>query len=427
MDKKWKYGTILFVKDGRNKPWLARLNIGYNINGYPITEVIGSFEDELDCVLCLREYTNSPYDLYIDKKKYDKIVKFINLPSKIYIKTSTKPTYIDKASYTFEQVYNEYSKYYFPTKEEIEIERKTHQKAKGKFSSDTMYVRKAAFKTSLPLHKVPYKDLRTLDFQKIIDTTNGATKKLERLRYLYMELDDFAEQKDIIEKGYAKYIKIENTNYSKIEKVPFSDNEIQILWKERIKEKKTHLRNNSEEKEKIVRDILLILLYSGMRIEELLFLFTSNVYLDEGYFIGGLKTESGKNRIIPIHHLIKPIFEEYYNKENNFFITYNKEKLQYSVYRIWLNEYMKRLNFKHTSHDARHSVVTELDHKNANLKCRNLILGHKCKDTGNEVYNKKNLQDLIDTIELITYNKTSKKNMKLINNVLIYDDFTKKA
>lgn len=88
---------------------------------------------------------------------------------------------------------------------------------------------------------------------------------------------------------------------------------------------------------------------------------------------------------------------------------------------------MNKLNMQHTSHDARHSVVTELDNKNANLKCRNLILGHKSKNIGDEVYNKKTLQDLINTIELIKYDRTIKKNVKLVNNVLIYDDFIKNA
>lgn len=55
-----------------------------------------------------------------------------------------------------------------------------------------------------------------------------------------------------------------------------------------------------------------------MRIEELLFMFTKNIDLKEDYMRGGLKTNSGKNRVIPIHHLIKPIIKKHYNSKRVF-------------------------------------------------------------------------------------------------------------
>lgn len=417
MIKKWNYGTKIFAKDGRKKPWLARLNLGYDSNGYPITHILNSFEDELDCILCLREYSNSPYDIYIDKSKYDKIVTFVDLPSKVLIKENKKVEENILSNYTFKEVYEEYSKLYFPTKDEILLEKKNHIKPQGKLSTDTMYVRKASFKKSQLLYDIPYKNLRTLDFQQVINTTKGSIKTLTRLRYLFEELDELAEQKDIIDKGYARYVKIDSIDLPKKSRIPFSDLEIHKIWKD--------IPTNNEEK--LIKNIILILLYTGLRIDELLNTLTKNVFLDFNYFITGSKTESGKNRIIPIHHLIKPIINHYFNKSNDYLINYNGTNLDYSKYRIMFNKYMNKLGMKHTSHDARHSVVTELDNKNANLKCRNLILGHKSKNIGDEVYNKKSLQDLISTIELIKYDKNIKKNVKLVNNVLIYDDFIKKA
>ena len=417
MDKKWNYGTKVFVKDGRKKPWLARLNLGYDSNGYPITHILDSFEDELDCILCLRQYSNSPYDIYIDKNKYHKITTFVDLPSKVLIKENYKVEENILINYTFKEVYEEYSKLYFPTEDEILLEKKTHTKTQGKLSADTMYVRKAAFKKSKSLYDIPYKNLRTLDFQQVINTTKGSTKTLIRLRYLFEELDELAEQKDIINKGYARYVKIDNIDSPQKARIPFSDTEVHKIWSD--------VPTNDEEI--LVKDIILILLYTGLRIDELLNALNKNVLLDLNYFITGSKTESGKNRIIPIHHLIKPIIKKYFNVNNEFLINYNGTNLEYPKYRIMFNKFMNKLNMQHTRHDARHSVVTELDNKNANLKCRNLILGHKSKNIGDEVYNKKTLQDLINTIELIKYDRTIKKNVKLVNNVLIYDDFIKNA
>lgn len=51
----------------------------------------------------------------------------------------------DRTNYTFKQVYEEYAKLNFPTKEEIAKERETHEKAKCKFTSDTMYVMEICF------------------------------------------------------------------------------------------------------------------------------------------------------------------------------------------------------------------------------------------------------------------------------------------
>lgn len=297
MDKKWNYGTKVFVKDGRKKPWLARLNLGYDSNGYPITHILDSFEDELDCILCLRQYSNSPYDIYIDKTKYNKITTFVDLPSKVLIKENYKVEENLLINYTFKEVYEEYSKLYFPTENEILLEKKNHTKTQGKLSADTMYVRKAAFKKSKSLYDIPYKNLRTLDFQQVINTTKGSTKTLIRLRYLFEELDELAEQKDIINKGYARYVKIDNIDSPQKARIPFSDIEIHKIWSD--------VPTNDEEI--LVKDIILILLYTGLRIDELLNTFNKNIFLDLNYFITGSKTESGKNRIISIHHLIKPL------------------------------------------------------------------------------------------------------------------------
>lgn len=394
MDKKWKYGSKIYVKDGRQNPWIARLNIGYDINGNPVTEVLGSFDDELDCILCLRSYSKEPWDIYIDKKKYNKIVKFIELPSKINIK-SEKIVEIDKSNYTFKEVYEEYSKLYFPTKEEIQHEKETHQKAKGKLSTDTMYVRKSSFKDALSLHSIPYANLRTIDFQELVNQS-PSPKKAQRLKYLFIELDNYAEQKDIISKSYAKFIKKIDFQVSSQKRTVFTNEEINIIWKDKPTDQNFIL----------VRDILLILLYNGMRIEELLFLFTDNIHLDEHYIIGGLKTDAGKGRIIPLHHLITPIIEKYYNKDNKFLFMKDNKRLDYSKYREWFCAYMKCLGMKHTTHETRHTVESELDRRNANSVTKNLIIGHKNKGTGEDIYTHKSIQELKECIELLTYKET---------------------
>lgn len=305
--RKYKYGSVIRLSGNRLNPYGARLTMGYNKNGYPVYYFLGFFEEELDAHICLRDYNNKPYDIYVKEEIYNKVIKFIELPAKVIIKNNNIDL-TDRTNYTFKQVYEEYAKLNFPTKEEIAKERETHEKAKGKFTSDTMYVRKSAFKQAEKLHNIPYVNLRTIDFQQVINCATSP-KKAKRLRYLFLELDDYAEQKDIISKTYAKHVNKIDFNFENTKaRLPFTNEEIETIWKD-----KTISQN-----EALVKDICLILLYSGMRIEELLFMFTKNIDLKEDYMRGGLKTNSGKNRVIPIHHLIKPIIKKHYNSKNEF-------------------------------------------------------------------------------------------------------------
>ena len=53
------------------------------------------------------------------------------------------------------------------------------------------------------------------------------------------------------------------------------------------------------------------MIYTGLRPTELLEIQTENVHLDEKYMAGGMKTEAGKDRIIPLNDKIQePIRSE---------------------------------------------------------------------------------------------------------------------
>ena len=390
--RKYKYGSVIKLSGNRLNPYGARITIGYNVNGYPVYYFLGFFEEELDAHICLRDYNNTPYNIYVKEEIYNKVIKFIELPSKILIKNNNIDL-TDRTNYTFKQVYEEYAKLNFPTKDEIALERETHMKAKGKFTSDTMYVRKSAFKQAETLHNIPYVNLRTVDFQQVINCATSP-QKAKRLRYLFLELDDYAEQKDIISKTYAKHVNKIDFNFENTKpRLPFTNEEIEMIWKD---------KTNTQD-EALVRDICLILLYTGMRIEELLFMFTKNIDLKEDYMRGGLKTNSGKNRVIPIHHLIKPIIKKHYNSKNEFLFMYGDKRLPYAKYRVMFNNYMAKLNIQHTSHDARHTVESELDRRQVRTVTKDLIMGHKNGGTGEKVYTHKTLQELKESIELISY------------------------
>ena len=74
--------------------------------------------------------------------------------------------------------------------------------------------------------------------------------------------------------------------------------------------------------------IILILIYTGLRPSELLNIKIKNVFLNENYMIGGMKTKAGSDRLIPIHSVIKSLIKNFYNIDSEYLIhdENNKQK-----------------------------------------------------------------------------------------------------
>ena len=126
-----------------------------------------------------------------------------------------------------------------------------------------------------------------------------------------------------------------------------------------------------------------------------------NIHLEERYFIGGMKTDAGRDRIIPIHERLVP-FVEYFMSDNEYFFTNGSVKWSYSRFQVaYWNPLMKRLGMNHLPHDTRYTCASLLDRANANPNCIKDILGHAREGITNQVYVKKNVNDLIEAINLI--------------------------
>ena len=205
MKRKNGTGSVVFLGKGRREPYCARITLGYNSNGYPIYHTLGTFEEELDALICLKEFNNHPYDIVLTKEKYDNICLKANLPINVIYK-STSVEYVDRTNYTFKDVYDEWSKIHYPTEEEILQEKRTHIKVAGKFSCSHRQNFVSAFNKCEPLYNIRYKDLRTSDFQALINTMTGGSTKINMFKLLFTKLDLYAIEKDIIVKGYAQFV-----------------------------------------------------------------------------------------------------------------------------------------------------------------------------------------------------------------------------
>ncbi|WP_302530787.1 tyrosine-type recombinase/integrase [Megamonas funiformis] len=149
-------------------------------------------------------------------------------------------------------------------------------------------------------------------------------------------------------------------------------------------------------------DTVLILIYTGMRIGELLELTKDNVYLRQKYIkITKSKTKSGL-RIIPIHEKIFPLIQIRMQTSGKYLICRHDEKpYNYSIYCTLWDKIMLTINAKHTPHDCRHTCATLMDNVEVNYNAKRKILGHACSDVTNGVYTHKNIRQLRKAINKI--------------------------
>lgn len=142
--------------------------------------------------------------------------------------------------------------------------------------------------------------------------------------------------------------------------------------------------------------MILILLYTGLRIGELLNLRKQDIYRRSSYLIvRHAKTKAGSGRIIPIHHRIMPLIEQIYRDTDEYLFT-----ISYTTFRKHFLDIMNTVKCRHTIHDTRHTFASLLDSVAPPNALRSL-LGHKQGDITTRVYMHKTIRELRKTIELL--------------------------
>ena len=220
--------------------------------------------------------------------------------------------------------------------------------------------------------------------QDTIDTCGKSYGTQGSIKNLWGHLDKFAFELDVIQKCYSQLLTSESAPPTS--RQPFAKDEIKTLWAHQSKP---------------WVDTVLIFLYSGWRISELLALTPEDIDLKAGTMKGGTKTAAGKNRIVPIHSKIRPFIESRIREGGSRLICDEGKAVTQSSYRIFWNDIMTQFQMSHVPHECRHTFETHLDSVGANRRCIDLLMGHVSKDTGNRIYNHKTLKELKETIELI--------------------------
>lgn len=314
------YGCITKLSGKRRRPYAIRITVGFNDKGTQKYKYLSYHATKKEAIIALAEYNKTPYDLNAN-------------------------------SITFAEVYERYI---------ADIQ---------KTAAKTMLIRlKSLFKHSEKLHKVVFKDLRRAHLQGVIDEIESPNAK-KTVAGFFRKLYKFAIENDIVFKDYAESlvvpaIKVQN------EKTVFTESEIAALWSDAGKNDNV--------------DIVLILLYSGMRVSELLTLKKEQINIAEDYIIAGSKTEAGRDRYIPIHRKIKPLIEQHIAAHDNefLFVSKNNTAISYNAFHSRrFTPLMKKLNINHTVHETRHTFISKLHAAGADQLAVKKIVGHVSNDT----------------------------------------------
>jgi integrase len=113
---------------------------------------------------------------------------------------------------------------------------------------------------------------------------------------------------------------------------------------------------------------------------------------------GGIKTDAGRNRYVPIHPLILPLIEARYNTHNEY--LFNDEdgqqgtSMTYDKYRKRFTKVMTRLKFIHHPQETRHTFITKAKEANIDEYMLKLIVGHAIHDITEKVYTHRTMEQL---------------------------------
>lgn len=336
------FGSVYKLPGKRRKPYMAQKTTGYTESGKRQYLIIGYYETREAGLLALAEYNKNPYSI--------------------------------QSSITFAELYEKWSERKF---EEISRSNKNGYNA--------------AYKLCKSIMNMKFSDIQISHLQAVVDNSGKNYATLKKLKILLNQLYNYAELHDIIgkDKNKVKYLNIgEATKSSKHYR--FTDAEIDTLW--RWADKNDYVQ------------VILMLIYSGVRPGELFAVKRERVNLDEQSFW----IDKGKNnnaiRKIPIHERVYPFFVHWYNKGNEYLVTqlngknfrfdtnhgqytesYWKPVLEEMGIYLYTNPDTGQIK-EHSPDDTRHTFTSIWKEKHLDEAMRRRIQGHSGKGIGEQVY-----------------------------------------
>lgn len=277
-----------------------------------------------------------------------------------------------KVNFTPTQVYTEWSSVAFP-----DISSQTQGNYKAAW---TQICEAWGDKVNQPIREITTADIRAvydywMEPHEVVRKGRGkaytrmskplSKSSMQKIKALLVQMYTYCESNNITAKNYARLVKIPKDAAEGSVRA-FTDLEFAKLSK------------NWE----IVPggDVCLVLCYTGFRITEFCELTVFSYDPKEKTLRGGIKTEAGKDRIVPVHPKIIPIIEGWCKSSKGILYTkpngkpYTKDSFRKAVW----NPCMEALGLPDdlTPHSARHTFGTMMAAAGARAEDIKAIMGH---------------------------------------------------
>lgn len=367
------FGQISEIKN-RNlrNPFRAMVTVGKTSTGKPICKPLkpeSYFPTYNDAYTALIEYNKNPYDL--------------------------------NPAITVKELYDKWTDEYFKT-------------LKSEDSSRTII---SAWAYCSSVYDMRAKDVRArhikgcMEDGEAIETrgkNKGQPKKAKagtkgRIKSMFNLMFDYAVEYEITDRNYARTFELSGDIIKETEKarrghIRFSDSELELLW------------------DNLYRipyiDLVLIQSYSGWRPQELGLIETKDVSIEDWYFSGGMKTDAGLDRTVPVHtkirELVKKRYEEALSLDSKYLFNCTDAvkggpKLTYDKYAYRFNKIVDALSLNpdHRPHDPRITFVTLAKKSYVDEYVIKLLVGHEIYDTTERFYTERDLEWMRSELEKI--------------------------
>ena len=346
------FGQISFIKGNLRNPYRAMITVGKNEFGKPICKLL-----QPDAYF--RSYNEA----------YEALMKYHQNPS--YFGTSI----------TMATLYDLWIK----------------QHSLNVQNPKTIDNYNACWKYAINLHNMRVRDVRTSDIDRCLMNPDIPSSSMTLLKTVLNLLFDYAVQYEYTDKNYARIYNIpKNLSRHSTDQAhkPFTKNELEML--------KEHINDS------IYNRLIYVQCYTGFRPSEILNLEIKNIDMENDTIVGGMKTDAGKDRIVPIHSNIKSYISSLIalaktKKSEYLFSTSKNTPIHYNAYRVKFVEIMKSLNItgNHSPHDPRLTFVTMAKESEVDEYAIKYIVGHVITDITERVYTKRNTDWLKKEMEKI--------------------------
>ena len=361
-------GWIRTVKGANGTRYYAYAPARYEIQEDGTTkcirEPIGQFEKKADAKAALAEYQKHPVARY---------------------------------KRSLEDVYSEWSKTAFP-----DISRST----KDNYTSAWNQIALASPKLlTTPLRDISTADLRsTLDFwledHDVVTMVGGKLRKksmgplsrssMEKIRCVYTQLYKYACANNLMDKNLAEYVKIPKDAVAG-KKRAFTDGEVQQLLSRWM-----YVPGG---------DAVLALVYTGFRITEFCQLTPASFDAVACTLTGGIKTDAGRDRVVPVHPVILPLVKAWARRGGQTLYCkpdgtpHTADSFRRLVW--WPAMQAMDLPDDLTPHCARHTFATRLSAAGARPEDIQRLMGHTDFSMTANVYINQDVAPLSQAVNLL--------------------------